>query len=76
MGGQSDIKKLFHARGIRLNEIAERLGVDKSAVTRWTKGSFPPGRAIEVEAATAGEISRSDLRPDLWPRRVSDGEAA
>ena len=37
-------------------------------VSRWEGGdTIPAERAVEIERATGGEVSRSELRPDLWP---------
>lgn len=38
-------------------------------ITRWETGltKVSAERAMEVERATAGGVSRSTLRPDLWP---------
>ena len=38
------------------------------------KGSVGPRLAMGIDRATGGEISKSDLRPDLWPR--VEGDAA
>lgn len=37
------------------------------------KGRVGPKLAMGIDRATNGDISKSDLRPDLWPR---DGAAA
>lgn len=44
-------------------------GVSQPAVCSWLKGVKRPSAisALRIEAATNGEVSRSDLRPDLWP---------
>ena len=38
-------------------------------ISQWESGDvvIPAERAVEIERATGGEVSRSDLRPDLWP---------
>lgn len=44
-------------------------------VSQWERGTtIPAERAVEIERATGGEVSRSDLRPDLWP--VGESEVA
>jgi DNA-binding transcriptional regulator YdaS (Cro superfamily) len=47
--------------------LARLSGVNKATVCRWARGRVSAERAIAIEEATAGAISRSDLRPDLWP---------
>jgi DNA-binding transcriptional regulator YdaS (Cro superfamily) len=65
---QRNLKVLLQRRGMNLASLADLLGVTRGTVTRWGQGRLPPERAIEIEKATDGSISRSDLRPDLWPR--------
>lgn len=47
----------------RSKKLAELIGVTPQAVSQWK--TVPAGRVIAVEKATG--ISRSDLRPDLYP---------
>jgi DNA-binding transcriptional regulator YdaS (Cro superfamily) len=51
--------------------FAERLGVTQGLVSQWLTGEtkLTAERAVQIEEVTAGEVSRSDLRPDLWPPR-------
>lgn len=50
-------------------------GVSDTAVKKWYHNGRPPRTeytgetryAESIEAATNGAVSRSDLRPDLWP---------
>jgi DNA-binding transcriptional regulator YdaS (Cro superfamily) len=44
---------------------ARALGIKKQAVHKWKK--CPPTRAIPLEAATQCEVTRHQLRPDLYP---------
>jgi TorA maturation chaperone TorD len=46
-----------------ISALARRIGVSQPAVSGWTR--VPPDRVLAVEAVTG--ISRSDLRPDLYP---------
>lgn len=39
--------------------------ISTQAICDWKR--CPPLRVLQVEAATKGEISRSQLRPDLYP---------
>lgn len=37
-------------------------------VSQWEKGgTIPAERAVEIEKATGGDVTRGDLRPELWP---------
>jgi DNA-binding transcriptional regulator YdaS (Cro superfamily) len=64
-------------------KLAEMLGVTPQAVNQWVaRSTVPPDRALAVEAATGGLISRYELRPDLYPtdepprRRGTDAKPA
>lgn len=49
--------------------LADRLKVRRQMVNAWATGAARIGAqaAIRIEQATDGEITRGDLRPDLWP---------
>lgn len=48
-------------------ELARACGQRPQAVTRWIKtGRVPAAHVLAVEAATAGAVSRHDLRPDVF----------
>lgn len=38
-------------------------------VSLWERGevAITAERAVDIERATGGQITRGDLRPDLWP---------
>lgn len=44
--------------------LAAKLGISDSAVSQWKR--CPANRVLEVEAATRGEITRHQLRPDVF----------
>lgn len=51
--------------GIR--ELAQRLGVNPMTVRQWIyRERIPPERAVEIERATDGAVTRSEIRPDLF----------
>ena len=47
--------------------LARSLGVTAEAVRKWELGRIPAERCLDIERATNGRVSRSELRPDLWP---------
>ncbi|MGO4439613.1 transcriptional regulator [Rhizobium sp. RAF56] len=53
-------------------ELARRLGISIQAVSQWKK--VPGERVLAVERATG--VSRSSLRPDLYPQEPSASEMA
>ena len=59
------------ARAIRITgsvaELARRIdGITPQAISQWTR--VPAERVLAVEAATENQVTRYDLRPDLYPR--------
>lgn len=50
-------------------KTAQAAGVSQPVVNEARrKGRCGPRLAMGIDKATNGEISKSDLRPDLWPR--------
>ena len=49
------------------NDVAAACGVTPGAVSQWkTKGRPPVQHCITLEMATAGRITRYQLRPDIF----------
>jgi DNA-binding transcriptional regulator YdaS (Cro superfamily) len=61
------LKELLKDRGLRMVDLSRLTGVDKGTATKWDRGRIPAERVLEIEQITG--ISRSDLRPDLYPLR-------
>ena len=59
----------FRERVPNISSLASMLGNDYSHIHAVLRGATPAGYrlAIAIEDATAGAISRTDLRPDIWP---------
>ena len=51
-------------------KLAKKLKVTQTAVSHWLTRNkrIPAERAVAVEKATGGQVTRRDLRPDLYPR--------
>lgn len=48
--------------------LARRLGITRVSVHEWVKrGRIPAERVIAVEAAVDAQVTRHELRPDLYP---------
>ena len=50
--------------------LAAAVGVTQVMISQWASGikSVPPERCVSIEHATAGVVTRRDLRPDDWAR--------
>lgn len=51
-------------------KLAEQVGAYTSDLSDWVNGSrpVPVHRCLAIEAATNGEVTRRDLRPDDWQK--------
>ena len=49
--------------GIR--QLALGLGVTPQAIYQWPR--VPAGRVLEIERLAGGEVTRHELRPDIYP---------
>lgn len=47
-------------------KLADKLEVTPMAVVQWFKRGVPAKRAVQIEEATKGEVTRHDLRPDIF----------
>lgn len=58
------------ARALRLvggpTRMAELCGVKRPSVYKWIR-QVPAERAIAIEKATGGKVTRHQLRPDIYP---------
>ncbi len=54
-------------RGFK-SDFAHKLGVSTSFLRQMETGysKIPPALAKKIEDVTNGDLSKSDLRPDLW----------
>ena len=61
------IEKAIEAAG-GVSTLAGVVGVTRQAVEQWVKSArVPAERVLEIERATAGRVTRHELRPDLYP---------
>ena len=59
-----NLTKMLSDKNILKAELARRLGVNKSQITRWEQIGIPAERAVQIERKTG--IPRAKLRPDLY----------
>lgn len=56
-------------------KAAEAFGVSQPVVNEAKRtGKVGPKLAMGIDRATGGKISKSDLRPDLWPKAEAPAE--
>lgn len=48
--------------------LAERIETTQATVSRWAKSRVSAEYVIAIESATAGQVTRHQLRPDLYPQ--------
>jgi DNA-binding transcriptional regulator YdaS (Cro superfamily) len=70
MDSQPSIRGYRETQGVRLDDLAARLGVNKSTLWRWEEGQVPAERVLEVERVTG--VSRHALRPDVFGPQPSE----
>jgi DNA-binding transcriptional regulator YdaS (Cro superfamily) len=46
-------------------KLASSLGISREAVWQWRR--VPAERVLQVEMATDGQVTRHELRPDIYP---------
>lgn len=51
-----------------VSELADKLGIAHSMVSRWARGKrrVPATRAQDIEAATDGAVTCQEMRPDVF----------
>lgn len=63
---KATLKKLFRLKSQA--DIARHFKITESAVSQWKINGIPPRRAIDLEKLLAGQITRHELCPELYPR--------
>jgi DNA-binding transcriptional regulator YdaS (Cro superfamily) len=69
-GGSKHIQAYLERHGLTQEGFAKRIGVGQSMVSQWVTHRRPisPEAAMKIEQKTKGELSKADLRSDLWQR--------
>ena len=69
-----EIKHALDNAAIRV-VISAALGVSQQAITNWKSRGVPVEHCTAIEMATAGAVTRKDLRPDdwqaIWPELIT-----
>jgi len=67
------LHKACAAAGGKCEDLARLLGITPSAISQWMKKQrVPLRRAVQIEALTGGQVTKEELRPDVFldPGRV------
>lgn len=63
------LKSYIKKRGVSIRQAAIQMGISRQSIyNAQDRNMIGPKLAIIIEKWTSGEISRSDLRPDLWEK--------
>jgi DNA-binding transcriptional regulator YdaS (Cro superfamily) len=50
--------------------LARELGIRSPSISEWrARGRVPLERCVKIEKATKGQVTRYDLRPDVFGKR-------
>jgi len=61
------LQKACAAAGGNCEDLARLLGITPSAVSQWKiKNRVPLRRALQIEALTGGQVTKEELRPDVF----------
>lgn len=63
-----DIRAYLMKRGLSQEEFGKMIGVSQGLVWQWLEGRtrITAERAKEIDEKTGGEVSKHDLRPDVF----------
>ena len=69
MNTGSLLRKHRQSSGLSVRDAAVKLRIAASTLRSLENGSrrFTAEMALAIERATNGEVTRHELRPDLWP---------
>lgn len=64
-----NIRTYLEANNITQSEFADRIGVTTGFINQMLSGlrPIPAKQVIPIEKATNGEVTRHELRPDIYP---------
>ncbi len=65
MTPRAALEKIIKRAGSK-SAVARHCKVVPPAVAYWVKTRIPANRAVQLEQISGGEITRHDLRPDLF----------
>lgn len=68
-----DIRTYLEKNEISQKQFGKKLSVTQGAVWQWLSGEtrVTAERALEIEKVTSGEVTRHDLRPDVFGKKTA-----
>jgi DNA-binding transcriptional regulator YdaS (Cro superfamily) len=68
-----DIPAYLKKHRLSQQDFADKIGVSQGLVWQWIDGRtrITAERAKQIEAATSGELTREQLRPDIFGKRTA-----
>ena len=63
------LEKAIEAAG-GARKLAAAIGVSAMTISHWKNRGIPAERAVQVEGAVGGKVTRYQLRPDLFGKAV------
>lgn len=61
---QTPLEKAILILGNR-SQLAKKIGITPWAVSKWDVNQPPKKRCLAIEAATDGQVTAEELRPDI-----------
>ncbi|MFO1351883.1 MAG: Cro/CI family transcriptional regulator [Gammaproteobacteria bacterium] len=66
MNSEILIDRAIATCGGKITVFAKQVGVTHQAVSKWRRFGVPAERAMQIEIATGGAVTRQELRPDIF----------
>lgn len=67
---ETAIERAIDAAG-GLSALASALGIKPQVINNWRTRGVPATRAIAIEQAIGGAVSRHELCPEIYPREAA-----
>ena len=58
------LNRISNASGLKMYEIAEKLGISRCALWQYKTYGIPANRCLELERLCNGKVTRQEMRPN------------
>ena len=67
------LKEYLSIKGNTATALGKKVGVSHASILRYANNKQPISgdRAVDIERETDGQVTRQELRPDLWPAEAA-----